>query len=125
MCQAAMARCFDVSKECQLSRFLPGSGDYVKNGWASTASSADEFSRILGSELNCKFGVSHTHDAGASAKQAPSHATPSHPANCNCQQPNFATDNDLQGQPWDLQVIDSITDTCALELENFRCEARD
>uniref|UniRef100_A0A915KUG2 Biogenesis of lysosome-related organelles complex 1 subunit 7 n=1 Tax=Romanomermis culicivorax TaxID=13658 RepID=A0A915KUG2_ROMCU len=70
--------------------------------------------------------ASHTaHDAGASAKQASSYATPSNPSNRNCQQPNFATDIDLQPQPYDQQVIGSITDVCALELENFQCEARD
>uniref|UniRef100_A0A915JHX4 Uncharacterized protein n=1 Tax=Romanomermis culicivorax TaxID=13658 RepID=A0A915JHX4_ROMCU len=70
--------------------------------------------------------ASHTaHDAGTSAEQAVSHATSSNPSNQNCQQPNFATGNGLQRQPCDQQAIGSITDACALELKNFRCEARD
>uniref|UniRef100_A0A915L6I2 Uncharacterized protein n=1 Tax=Romanomermis culicivorax TaxID=13658 RepID=A0A915L6I2_ROMCU len=70
--------------------------------------------------------ASHTaHDAGAPAEQAPSHATSSNPSNRNCQQLNFATDNNLQRQPCDQQAISSITDACGLELENFRCQAKD
>uniref|UniRef100_A0A915IRF8 Uncharacterized protein n=1 Tax=Romanomermis culicivorax TaxID=13658 RepID=A0A915IRF8_ROMCU len=64
--------------------------------------------------------VSHTtHDADASAKQALLHAMLSHASNCNCQQSSSATDNDLQCQPCNEQVIDSITNACALNWKTF------
>uniref|UniRef100_A0A915L7B3 Uncharacterized protein n=1 Tax=Romanomermis culicivorax TaxID=13658 RepID=A0A915L7B3_ROMCU len=59
ICHTTTARCFDVSKECQISRILPESCNDVSNGRAPTASSADESSHIFRSEPDYKFGIPH------------------------------------------------------------------